>query len=618
MRKALYTLIILSFISFCRIASAEEILEFNSHIEIQEENQILVTEEITYDFGELNKHGIFRYIPQDFKGNKSLVPIDVDFISVTDKKGNVYPYTESGFQNKEIKIGDPDITITGVHTYVIKYKVSEVMNFYDESDELYWNVTGNDWSVPIKKVDLRIDLPKESSQFSFYDYCGIVGQTKSCGKIASKTSNNDSVRYITNRELAAGEGVTVSFVFVKGIVQESNIFTQLSRYALYLIPIIIGIFLAFFFTRKKIHRFKKNRAYRKTNPIVVQYDPEDITPIEASYFHDGKIEYKDLSAFIVWSATQGYIKIIEKDGSYEFEKVRNWDDLPSSEQYFLDKLVESKISINLLGNSAFERKVKKEHKGILKLFKTKDVAFLKTISNLAIILLNYKIQQLEDKGYIENSSKYGDGFHGSASIDEHVIGLSNKFVTTTTKYNSNEKFRTHADRAVSFVFLFLAFNPGVFFFQLHILFGILWSTLMVSLFFINLILPSKPPYTDKGLTRSNYILGLRKYIEMAEEDRINKLNAPEKTPLLFEKLLPYAMVFGLEKKWIKEFDGVSINNDWYSSDTGHVFNTVMLSNFNTALSESLSPTSLGTRSGSGSGGGGFSGGGGGGGGGGSW
>jgi uncharacterized membrane protein len=116
------------------------------------------------------------------------------------------------------------------------------------------------------------------------------------------------------------------------------------------------------------------------------------------------------------------------------------------------------------------------------------------------------------------------------------------------------------------------------------------------------------------------IQGLKRYIEVAEKDRINFHNAPEKKPELFEKLLPFAMVLGAEKAWAKQFEGIySTPPSWYHGSSNSAFNAVLftnnLSSFNAAATSSLTSAPKG---GSGSGGGGFSGGGFGGGGGGSW
>ena len=142
-----------------------------------------------------------------------------------------------------------------------------------------------------------------------------------------------------------------------------------------------------------------------------------------------------------------------------------------------------------------------------------------------------------------------------------------------------------------------------------------------------------PAKTIKGVEAREYLLGLRDYITLAEKDRLKYLQSPEGSEKygnpaeksskvkLFENLLPYAMIFGLEKDWAKQFDGVYDRPpDWLRGNTTN-FNSLYLattvSDFSSASSTSFTPPTSSSTSGF-SGGGGFSGGDGGGGGGGGW
>jgi uncharacterized membrane protein YgcG len=143
------------------------------------------------------------------------------------------------------------------------------------------------------------------------------------------------------------------------------------------------------------------------------------------------------------------------------------------------------------------------------------------------------------------------------------------------------------------------------------------------------------PLTDKGLELRRHLLGLKTYIQVAEKDRIAMLQSPEgvekigatidpentkKMINLYEKVLPYAVLFGQEKQWNQQlgqyYESAGASPDWYSGNTAFnaaVFSSAMTS-FNTATSYATATSS----SSGGSSGGGSSGGGGGGGGGGGW
>lgn len=170
----------------------------------------------------------------------------------------------------------------------------------------------------------------------------------------------------------------------------------------------------------------------------------------------------------------------------------------------------------------------------------------------------------------------------------------------------NTKFST------IFILFFLSINPGIFFMFLNnIIYGVGYIFSLVLIFiaiFIIFFISKVPAYTEKGFKASWYINGLYKYIDMSERERIKVANEFEKTPVLFEKLLPYAMVFGLEEKWVKEFEGIYDDLDWFKTSSSSGFNVGFLTGFTSSLS---SATQSATSSGGSSSGGGSSGGGGG-------
>jgi uncharacterized membrane protein YgcG len=142
------------------------------------------------------------------------------------------------------------------------------------------------------------------------------------------------------------------------------------------------------------------------------------------------------------------------------------------------------------------------------------------------------------------------------------------------------------------------------------------SGLVIIIF--GLLMPAR---TQKGAELREYILGLKLYMKVAEKDRLEFHNAPEKNPARFELLLPFAIALGVEQLWAKQFEGILKNSpSWYSDSRGIVFNPVLFSGSMSEFGGVVNSTmnSAAASGGSGLGGGGFSGGGGGGGGGGSW
>ena len=148
--------IIIGLCVYMPVLAQEIIDDFSVEIKINTDASINVVEKIGYDFGDLQKHGIYRDIPYKYKARGGNYNLRFSDIKVTDEKGNSYEYEVSNYgKNKRIKIGNADKYVSGKKSYIISYKVKRVINFFDNHDELYWNATGNDWTVEIKNQKQR-------------------------------------------------------------------------------------------------------------------------------------------------------------------------------------------------------------------------------------------------------------------------------------------------------------------------------------------------------------------------------------------------------------------------------------------------------------------------------
>ena len=128
--------------------------------------------------------------------------------------------------------------------------------------------------------------------------------------------------------------------------------------------------------------------------------------------------------------------------------------------------------------------------------------------------------------------------------------------------------------------------------------------------------------TPEGQKLRDQILGFKKYLSVAEADRLDLENPPERTPQLFEKFLPYALALGVEQAWSKQFTDVlaaaALDPATNAPGMNPVLPMAFATSFASSFSDAISSASMAPGSSSGSGGGGSSGGGGGGGGGGGW
>ena len=149
-------------------ASADEgwvIKSFKSTIQIQPDSTIAISEDIVVDFGGLQKHGIFRTIPIQYRYNDTEDRVyNIDVTSVTDGQRRLpYDAHVNNF-DEVIKIGDPDQTVSGINRYVIDYTVQGAMNSFKDHDELFWNVDGDRWPVAKQSVSASVSWPSGPPQ----------------------------------------------------------------------------------------------------------------------------------------------------------------------------------------------------------------------------------------------------------------------------------------------------------------------------------------------------------------------------------------------------------------------------------------------------------------------
>ena len=559
------------------VAAQEKINNFEVEIDINRDGSINVKELIVYNFGSEEKHGIFRDIPYKYKVGGGSFKLRFSDFSVKDGNGGDVDFDVDNYkESKRVKIGNPDVFVSGLQNYVIEYKVARVFNFFDDYDELYWNVTGNDWLTTIRQSKATINLPigVNVEELKFECYTGKSGSNAKC--VSSRLNfiakdEADSIIF-SDDSLKPGAGVTIVIGLPKGIIEKPSWFKSFLEIArdncIVVLPLFALVFFIYFWKK-----YGKDPLGRKT--IIAEFTaPDNLSPAEVGTIIDERAHKKDVSAEIINLAVRGHIKItyIEKSGilksdDYELEKLKVKEDNLNEFQFALLKAL-------------FADKEK------IRLSDLKD-KFYKDLNDI----IDRIYQTTVNKGYFPKNPKKVRGFYMGLAIAVLVIGW--------------------------FVGPFLGWI-GI---------ASVWITGILILIFGN-VMPKK---TKKGVLIREKILGLKMYLEVAEKDRINFHNAPllrqgfggqaSKSPEVFEKLLPFAIVLGVEKKWAKQFEDIYQESPkWYSSPSARNFSALALANnlngfqsqANSILSSAPSSASSGGSGFSGGGsGGGFGGGGGG-------
>jgi len=556
---------------------AEEINSFNSIIKINDDATVNFTEIINYNFGDLEKHGIYRYIPVDYVEGNSNYSINVSNISVTNADGADYKFTSDYEDNNlNLKIGDADATVSGLNTYIVKYDVVGAINYFTEHDEFYWNINGSDWPVTILKSKATLFVPFEIKNPTADIKCfyGAYGSKNECQFSYLIKEGITQIDFEAPVSLSPGEDLTIALSFPKGLItqnalvepirdnssssiEKAKLFKNFTSIDVEDIIASILFFIAFLFVWFKFGKEPKGRGV-----IIPQYDvPDGLTPIQVGTITDESVDNVDISAQIIYLAINGYLKItkLEKN-DYKLEKLKNDSALPNE----FDRLLMSYLFSK--GNTVTFSDIRKRESDFL----TRD--YIKDIKDEVI-------NDLQSREY----------FRKSSSVAKISV---------------------------------LSICGALFFFGFSLGLGIAFTFSTVIVIILTYSLFSSR--LRKGVEAKEYIKGLKLYLSVAEKRRIDFHNDPKMNPKVFEKFLPYAMVLGVEKKWAEQFNSIYLSG-WYTSSNPATFFIATsfindMSGFRTATNNTFAIANVGAGSGVSafSGGGGFAGGGGGGGGGGSW
>lgn len=327
---------------------SEKITDFNVDIVVKENSALLIRETIVYDFGAQNKHGIYRDIPLENS-------LEIKVKEVSDEFGSSYPFkvSKAGGYFK-IKIGDPNLLISGKHTYNISYEVKNGLRFFKDHDELYWNVTGNEWAVTIQKSSVQISLPKKISKDELETKCftGHLGSTSN--KCQYQINEDGKIIFESLHSLNPLEGLTIVLGWSKGIVKEPiipiSLIVLIKQFWPVLIPLVTFIFLF-------KEWWQKGKDPKITKTIIAQYEPPDnLTPVQVNFLWKQRAMGKDISATLIALATKGYLKIreIKKSGifkstDYELIKLKDFfspkENLWEHEKSLLKNIFESKDKV---------------------------------------------------------------------------------------------------------------------------------------------------------------------------------------------------------------------------------------------------------------------------------
>lgn len=311
------TLVALLFALPVRVSAQEAISSFDVSMTAQKNGDLLVAEKITYTFGSQYRHGIYRTIPLVSRVGDLYRVIDITFTGVLrDGKKEKYSLDSTG-QEVKVKIGDADRTITGPHLYEIDYIVTNgIGSNYADHNEIYWNVTGDQWEIPIDFASYTLTTDFGTAVQKAVCYTGPVGSTAGDCQV---NLEKGKLNVTTTSFLPSNAGLTIVAGFPVGTFPKSTLQKSLPTdpdVKLFLIIVgIVFVLLNLLLAPLLLSRYLKKRNKTSFGPATVNFDlpkaPDGsrISPAEAGTIDNTKLEKEDIVATIFDLAIRKYLKI---------------------------------------------------------------------------------------------------------------------------------------------------------------------------------------------------------------------------------------------------------------------------------------------------------------------
>jgi uncharacterized membrane protein YgcG len=540
------------------------ITDFKDNISIAEDGTAQVNEKITLVFvGEW--HGIHRTIPIEYPGpHGTNYTLFVDVRSVTDVERHKLKYESNKSGDfRDLKIYIPD-AVDATRVVNIDYTVRNGVRFFDGYDEFYWNVTGNDWPVPIDHASAFVTLPENAAGgLRAQAFTGAYGSTQ---KDATSEVKGADVMFETTNPLSMRGGLTIDIYIPKSVLKEPGSLTRLGWF-LGSNPIVFLPLLTLAVMFGLWHTVGKDPDPGIS--VAPMYEPpKGMTPAEVGTLMDDTMDPRDVTSTIVDLAVRGYIKIEEKLDTILVFHHRDYvlHLLKPREQWGADVVPHERIMLENIFVGGSETRL----------------SSLKNRFYTTIPLVRDDIMSaLKKKGMYMLDPNSANGYSIAAAVAIGVVVAGLQVLGWANLFNS----------------IPLAI-----------------ASILVSAVIWYLFARQMTAKTTLGARTWVAIRGFEEFLNRVDADRIKRL-----PPDTFEKFLPYAMAFGVEQHWAQAFAGIVKDPpSWYAGPTPYAaFNPIlfstsmhsMASDMHQVFTSTPRSASSGSGFGGGGGGGGFSGGG---------
>jgi Predicted membrane protein (DUF2207) len=539
--------------------AVERILRFVSDVQVQRNGDLDVTETIRVQAeGNQIRHGIFRDFPTTYTrrdGSRVVVGFNVQTVT---RDGAADEWTREALGNGvRVRIGSADIYVsTGPHDYVIRYRTTRQIGFFADYDELYWNATGNGWNFAIEQAEARITLPEAVPFVQTAIYTGPQGAQ---GKDAAIVEQRDGhIVFRTTRALPPASGLTVAAAWAKGVVAPPNASQKAGWWLNDNLPgVIAGAGLTLLLAFYGYAWGEVGRDPPRGTIIPLFAPPQDMSAAGVRFVDRMGFDNRCFTAAIVDLGVAGHIKLTGDGKDTVIESRQGGKPIGAPERALEGSLFAGRPSLKLVqanyeplgkAKAALKERLAQTYDGTL--FQDN---YLWSGSGLALaVLLIAAIVVAMITTY--DSDSVGPLIVGMALPIIPVVGGA--FMVRAGRNRDSFGAVLIALGCVLIaagVFCGLAVIVAFWHGPMDLLIGIA-AYVAAPLALLGFHWLEAP--TVAGRAIMDQIEGFRLYLGVAEEDRLNALNPPDKTPELFERFLPYAIALDVENRWAKRFASV--------------------------------------------------------------
>jgi hypothetical protein len=524
---------LLAFLCLLAVAipvSAREVVirHFDARVTVKANGTIEVLETIEAQFIGSDWHGLYRTIPVEYATPEGTnYTLFLEPLSATDEDAHPLKWEQSRQgRYAKFKIYVPDAD-NSTRTIVFRYRVLDALRFFEDHDELYWNVTGNEWDARIASASAEIELPSGVTGLHAIAYTGVFGSRAEDAQVSTK---DNVVDIATSSPLGYHEGLTAVVGWDKGFVHAPSVGQRIwlalrSNWPVFLPILVFFVMLWLWWTRGRDP---------ERDSITVQYQPPDnLTPAECGALVDNQAAIRDITATLVDLAVKGYLTIeqVQTSGAlglghhneYIFHMKKQpgeWSGARPHEQQMLSGLFDGgsnpQVRLSDLQNRFYR--------------------YLPSIRSGIFDAL------VSDGYYLHRPDSVRQTYVGAGLLIGFLIVAGSGWLSETTGIASGTWVIT-----------------GIVAGAIICIFGWFMTA-----------------RTATGAKTFAKVLGFEDFLGRVEKDQIARF---ENAPDTFEKFLPYAMALHVEKKWVQAFSGIAMQPpSWFQGNYGAGFMPYILVN----------------------------------------